>query len=216
MATADMLAFEQALEGADAEAAAAAVSRGLARRPQKTFALTLRQLMPYELRLLSCFDDAMHRAGPVPENMLRLLRALPQSPDAAALLAGFTAALHAAVQALRSKQNAVHPIVRRVLGIMAASYGKDISLKTMADQVNMHPSYFGQLFREETGLLFNDCLTSIRLKKARSLLAEPGRKIGEISAAVGIAQQSYFNRLFKKEYGVTPVEYRRELLRHKE
>lgn len=115
------------------------------------------------------------------------------------------------MQELRNRRNALHPVVKRAMDIISASYGRDISLKAIADQLNMHPSYFGQLFKEETRQLFNDYLTSLRLKKARGLLARSDRRIGDICCEVGISQQSYFNRLFKKEYGVTPVEYRRAM-----
>lgn len=215
-ASAEMLAFEQALEIPEASAAMDAAARGVTGRAPRTFAQSLKQMMPYELKLLACFDDSMHKATPVPECVLRQLRALPMCADSAAAFALFGAAVGDAARELKSRQGEVHPVVRRVLDIVNASFDKDLSLKVVADQVNMHPSYFGQLFREETGQLFNDYLTSLRLKKARSMLAGTGKKIGEVSAAVGIAQQSYFNRLFKKEYGITPMEYRRELTKHRE
>lgn len=215
-ASSELPAFEQAMDACDGAGAMEPAERWMRRGGQCAFAQALRRLLPFGLRLLAFFDDAMHNACPPPEAVVRQLRRLSASADAAALLAGFALAVGAAAQELSSRRSALHPTVRRVLDFMSVSYGKEISLKTVADQVNMHPSYFGQLFRAETGQLFNEYLTSLRLRHARSLLAGTGRRIGEISAAVGIAQQSYFNRLFKKEYGVTPAEYRRALAKNGE
>ncbi len=207
----EMLLFEQALEASDPAGAAQAAEYAMTRRPQKNFALSLKQLMPYQLRLMSLFDDSKLNVASVPESVIRQLHALSKCADSAALLCGFAAAAAAAVQELKNRRNALHPVVKRAMDIISASYGRDISLKAIADQLNMHPSYFGQLFKEETRQLFNDYLTSLRLKKARGLLARSDRRIGDICCEVGISQQSYFNRLFKKEYGVTPVEYRRAM-----
>jgi YesN/AraC family two-component response regulator len=208
----DMLQFEQALEASDPAAATDAVGSALSSGPHRNFAQNLKRLMPYQMRLLSRFDDSMHRPLAIPEQLIRQLQTLPQSADTAALHSGFSGAVKAAIQALDNRQSVLHPVIKRAMDVIGKSYGSDINLKIVADQLNMHPSYFGQLFREETGQSFNDCLTGMRLRKARDLLVSTDRRIGEIAGSIGIAQQSYFNRLFKKEYGITPVEYRRTLI----
>jgi len=85
-------------------------------------------------------------------------------------------------------------------------------LKSLAGGFNVSPAYLGQLFKEETGKYFNDYLTQARLQASRALLLDTDMRIAEIVQRVGIPNQSYFNRIFKKTYGVSPMEFRRQNL----
>lgn len=209
--SADMLSFEQAFESDDLEVAKKTVTKHARVRSQKTPAHLLKQLMPYQLKLLSFFNDFMQNKDPVPERVLKPLQSLSYFTDCTQVMESFLDILKTAMQELKQKQDSLHPIVKNSIRILETSYGRDISLKLIADQFNIHPVYLGRLFKEETGQLFNDYLTSLRLKKARYLLACTDKKIKDICEEIGITQQSYFNRLFKKQYSVTPTDYRRTI-----
>jgi two-component system, response regulator YesN len=202
------LQFEQALEECNEPAALEAADRLLARLKGRADE-TRQCLRPLILRVLSLFNDSMRRSAPVPEPVLLAFRTISHCNSVEQLFDAFSHGLKTALLALRSRQAAMHPAIRRALDLTASAYATDINIKTIADQLNINPSYFGQLFKAETGELFNDYLTSIRLREARNLLAATDLRIGEIIGRIGISQQSYFNRIFKKEFGVTPVEYRR-------
>jgi two-component system response regulator YesN len=204
------LRFEQALEEFDAQAARDAASRLLARATDHSATEAVRRLLPLELKLLARFNDSISRNSELPEALLQELHSLPFL-GVDQILDAFSNALAEASQALKEKQNTMHPVIRRALDMIATSYAANINIKLIADQLNINSSYFGQLFKAETGQLFNDYLTAIRLRVARNLLADTDKKIGEIISVIGITQQSYFNRLFKKEYGITPVDYRRAM-----
>ena len=73
--------------------------------------------------------------------------------------------------------------------------------------VNVNTAYLGQLFRTQTGKYFNDYLTDARLETACSLLTDSSFHIRKIAQMVGIPNQSYFNRVFKKKFMLTPMEY---------
>ena len=57
-------------------------------------------------------------------------------------------------------------------------------------------------------MTFGDTVKKIRLNKARTLLKNRNMTVESISEAVGYQNVEHFNRLFKKAYGITPVQYR--------
>lgn len=73
----------------------------------------------------------------------------------------------------------------------------------------LHPSYAGQLFKQETGEHFTDYLCRHRMKKAEELLTQTTMKIYEVAEAVGVDNYRYFCKLFKAYTGFTPTEYKK-------
>ncbi|MNY58324.1 Multiple antibiotic resistance protein MarA [compost metagenome] len=75
----------------------------------------------------------------------------------------------------------------------------------------MSRTYVSRIFRRETGSSITNYLTARRIKEACSLLMSSGLPIQHIAERIGLPNPSYFIRLFKKEVGVTPFQYRRSL-----
>lgn len=88
----------------------------------------------------------------------------------------------------------------------------DISLSTLAERFYLNPQYISQLFRNEIGVGFLVYLTSIRMEKAKQLLVSTSLTITEIADRVGYGDYRVFTKVFKKSEGVTPSQYRREIL----
>lgn len=87
-------------------------------------------------------------------------------------------------------------------------YCSNISLKELAVTYQKNEKYLGRLFLKETGISFHKYLMQLRLNKAESLLLQSTNKIIDIAFDCGFNTVSYFNRAFKKKYGMTPKEYR--------
>lgn len=87
-------------------------------------------------------------------------------------------------------------------------YHNDISLNTVATNVNISPSYFSSIFSQETGQTFTEYLTEVRIEKAKELLMCTNLRASEIGYQVGYKDSHYFSYIFKKETGCTPKEYR--------
>lgn len=120
------------------------------------------------------------------------------------------------VTVAREKDNGLYSYVNRMLQEVNNHYSdKDLSLQRIAEVCGITTAYMGKLFHAQTGEFFNDYLLRIRLKAAETLLAESKRNIGEISQVVGFSSQSYFNKMFRKTYGMSPMEYRNRI-RHME
>ena len=84
----------------------------------------------------------------------------------------------------------------------------DMSLNTVAAQVNISPSYFSTIFSNEMGQTFVEYLTRVRLEKAKELLMCSTMRTAEIGYEVGYKDAHYFSYIFKKVVGCSPKEYR--------
>lgn len=102
--------------------------------------------------------------------------------------------------------------VKEVIRIIELEYGTNITLEVIAERINLSTPYLGALFSKELGTTFNQYLTNIRMKKASELLIDTSFKITTIATLVGINNPSYFNKIFKQKFDVTPVEYRNSRL----
>jgi YesN/AraC family two-component response regulator len=87
---------------------------------------------------------------------------------------------------------------------------EEISLNKLANVVYLHPAYLSRIFKQTTQITITEYLIHARIEKAKQLLTNPALKIQDISLAVGIESPVYFGRLFKKETGFTPQEYRQQ------
>lgn len=90
-------------------------------------------------------------------------------------------------------------------------FNQDISLDGVSRLVNISAYYFSKVFKDETGENFIDYVTQVRIEKAKQLLMIKEMSIKEVCVAIGYKDPNYFSRLFKKQIGVTPTEYREEL-----
>ncbi|CAN7762229.1 AraC family transcriptional regulator [Paenibacillus sp. LjRoot153] len=86
----------------------------------------------------------------------------------------------------------------------------NLSLEIVSDQVGLTSGYIGKMFKSMVGTSFNDHVTHIRMKQAKTLLTGTSDTVAQIGERVGIYNVSYFSTLFKKKYGVTPSLYREQ------
>lgn len=84
------------------------------------------------------------------------------------------------------------------------------SAVTAARRLGLSPRYI-QALLHETGRSFSDRVVELRLKKARTMLASPGfarMQVSQIAYACGFNQVGYFNRCFRRRFGMTPTAAR--------
>lgn len=84
----------------------------------------------------------------------------------------------------------------------------ELSLEQVSNHVGLSKSYFCSLFHKIEGTTFKLYLMDLRMRHARRLLASTDKKIYEISCDVGYSDTAYFNRVFKRINGMTPLQFR--------
>ena len=103
-----------------------------------------------------------------------------------------------------------HGILKPVTEHIAVHYAEDISLESLSELVGTSPSNFRRQFSRTFGISPGRYITTIRLNAARELLETTDKLVSEIATDVGFFDQSHLTKLFKRERGITPGEYRRQ------
>lgn len=98
--------------------------------------------------------------------------------------------------------------VRRILVTVDASLAGDLSLKRFAEELFLNSSYLSALFKKELGMTLTDYVNANRIGYAKKLLKSTSLQIQDIAVRCGISDIHYFTRLFKRETGVSPREWR--------
>lgn len=98
--------------------------------------------------------------------------------------------------------------IRRAIAYLTEHMDEKIQMSALARQLNLSERNFRKLFTEQIGVSPKAYLQTARLGRAKELLRMRTMSIHEISEAVGYYSQFQFSRDFKKEFGLTPTEYR--------
>ena len=96
---------------------------------------------------------------------------------------------------------------------MATSSLQDQGLPTvslMAEKLHVSPRYLSDLLKEETGKTAIELIHINLISEAKNLLKGADQSVGEIAYALGFENLPYFSRLFKKEVGLSPMQYKRQ------
>ncbi len=88
-------------------------------------------------------------------------------------------------------------------------YTTRLTLRQVADHLELNESYFRHLFKDEMQISFKAYLTLLRLSSAQKLLIASDQSINEIIHEVGYSNISQFYKIFELNYNMTPAEYRR-------
>lgn len=111
------------------------------------------------------------------------------------------------------RMNAVAESIREYI---AEHYREDISLQTVASAMNYSDAYFCKIFKQCFDKSFIVYLSEYRVEKAKRLLADVVINIKDISSRVGYRDSNYFAKVFKRVAGITPTEYRMQVLKEAE
>lgn len=93
---------------------------------------------------------------------------------------------------------------------LVENLNENYSLEELAEMVDLNPSYLSRLFRKECGMTITQFIKNQKIREAKWLLENSQMPIVEISESLGFEYNSYFSKVFMKETGFTPSEYRRK------
>ena len=83
-----------------------------------------------------------------------------------------------------------------------------VTLDELSEKFFLSKPYLSKYIKEKSGMTFGENVKRIRLNKASTLLRNGNMKVEKVAEAAGYQNVEHFNRLFKKKYGMTPVQYR--------
>jgi AraC-like DNA-binding protein len=100
-----------------------------------------------------------------------------------------------------------HGIVRQTMDIVSDEIDRELSLHAVADRLHLNSSYLSRRFKREIGLSFSDYVLEKKMELAKELLLT-GLTVSTAAERIGFKDASYFTRVFRKYWGVTPGEMR--------
>jgi AraC-like DNA-binding protein len=101
------------------------------------------------------------------------------------------------------------PLIRKVINIIDFNLQENLSLRFLARQCNVNASYLSAQFKREKNTTITAYINAKRLKQARAFLGTSDLNIQDVACSCGFFDVNYFSRLFKREYGQTPREYKK-------
>ena len=111
------------------------------------------------------------------------------------------------IDAVRNSKEAKDERINTIMNYIQENY-LTVTLDDLSRQFYLSKPYLSKFIKEKSGMTFGDNVKRIRLNKASTLLRNGNMKIEKVAEAAGYQNVEHFNRLFKKKYGMTPVQYR--------
>lgn len=152
--------------------------------------------------------------GPEKDALLELPRSLPLDPQGRLSFplwkAQYEGRLTAASRILTQRHSRENHIIHDIAAYLETHYAEDISLQDMAARFFLSREYISRRFKQEFGVNISDFLAGVRIEKAKLLLLNPQLRIARVAEMVGYQDEKYFSKVFKKQEGQTPNEYRKE------
>jgi len=99
----------------------------------------------------------------------------------------------------------ISQLTQRISDDLSVSY----TVKELADSVGININKLQEGFKYLYNDTVNNYIQDLRLKKAKNLLLETELSIGEITEKIGLTNPSYFSKVFKEKYKITPNRYRK-------
>ncbi|OUS77969.1 hypothetical protein B1748_04145 [Paenibacillus sp. MY03] len=111
-----------------------------------------------------------------------------------------------------AKRHSCRKEVLQVIAILHERLDDKMTLDMLATSVSLNESYLCRIFKQDTGKSIFQYINELKIDRAVELLKQRDARIKEVALSVGIEDPFYFNRLFKKMVGVSPSEYRKNVL----
>lgn len=120
------------------------------------------------------------------------------------------AALEVAVNKLdviKDKNEVKDERLLQITNYIYANY-KTVTLDDLSEEFFLSKPYLSKYIKEKSGMTFGDILKKVRMKKARAMLKSSNATVESIAESVGYQNVEHFNRVFKKMFNQTPVQFR--------
>jgi len=102
--------------------------------------------------------------------------------------------------------------LRKIKELVHAKMEDDLSLDEMAQSVGLSTAHFARMFRKSTGQTPHQFVLRQKLERAKSILRDPDARVLDVAVSCGFKTQQHFAQAFREVLGVSPTEYRQDLI----
>ncbi|KRE46758.1 helix-turn-helix transcriptional regulator [Paenibacillus sp. Soil522] len=101
-------------------------------------------------------------------------------------------------------------MIRKINDLIHKEYANpNLSLNWIADELDMSSIYLSRVYKQQTLAAIVDVINNVRMERAKEFLLNTDWPIVDIAVKSGYTSSSYFHRMFKKSFSVTPSDYRK-------
>ena len=108
---------------------------------------------------------------------------------------------------LFERPNPRNHYVRQVKDYIKALYMQPIRIEAIAEKMNLDRRYLSRIFKQKTGQTVQDYLISVRMEEAQRLLSQ-GKTVEESAILCGYEDPFNFSKMFKRKFGVSPLQWK--------
>ena len=103
-----------------------------------------------------------------------------------------------------------HDVYRKALQYIREHYTENITVIDVAKHIGYSESYFGYAFKKKYKMSVGQYIRELQLAKSKDLLGNTNFSVSSVASYVGFDDSNYFSALFKKYFGLSPKEYRKQ------
>lgn len=143
-----------------------------------------------------------------------VLRAIMRATDYATLINAFRTFLLEVKDIVHQRvlESGYDPVSRAV-DIINRTYMQNLTLQSVAEEINISPGYLSRLFTGKKGISFTQYVNFVRIEKAKILLGSGAYRVGDAAAQVGFTDHGYFSKVFRRLCDTSPEEYIKNAVR---
>lgn len=108
--------------------------------------------------------------------------------------------------------NKYDSMINKICSIIVENISNEKILDLVSLEVGLSKDYIGKLFRGKLGITMGEYCTIVKIQYAKKMLQDSNMKVYEISEFLGYSTVDYFSKLFKNNVGLTPMQYRKQLI----
>ena len=108
-----------------------------------------------------------------------------------------------------------HDKLAQVCRCIREQYARPLTLEDVAGAYDVSPCYLSRMFKKMTGLSFSRYRNAVRVSAAKGFLSQAGMQVSAVAEQCGFESATHFGRVFKEFTGITPLKYRKSVLKKK-
>ncbi|WP_312433002.1 response regulator transcription factor [Lacrimispora sp.] len=99
--------------------------------------------------------------------------------------------------------------IQKILNYIDYHFLDDLNLSDLASEFNLNEKYLSRYFKQKTGTSFTEYIIKLKIERSKNMLKYSDAPIYEIAADLNFNDASYFTKVFQKQEGISPSQYRK-------